>query len=147
VKTLKQIADGLGISKQRVYRYVKANHISEAHQDHITSYYDEATESLIISHFKKETVSHDAHQKHISEAVFNTVVDTLKSELEAKNRQIEALTAALNTAQQTAAAAQALHAGTMTHLTDSATSDSAVDDEPLPSWWARLMGKGKSKHM
>jgi DNA-directed RNA polymerase specialized sigma subunit len=143
VKTLKQIADNLGVSKQRVYRFVKANRITEAHQGHIGAHYDEAAESLILSHFKKETASHESHQKHISEAVFNTVVDTLKSELEAKNRQIETLTAALNVAQQTATAAQALHAGTMKHLTDSAADGDTIETEPLPGWWARLMSRGK----
>lgn len=31
-KTIKQIADELRVSKQQVYRYIKRNHISEAHQ-------------------------------------------------------------------------------------------------------------------
>jgi len=139
MKTLKQIADGLGVSKQRVYRYVKANCISEAHHDHITAHYDEVAESRITAHFLQETTSHEAHQKYISEAVFNAVVDTLKSELEAKNRQLDMLTAALNTAQQTAAVAQALHAGTMKHLTDGTDDgDTVVEAESSLSRWARL---------
>jgi len=83
------------------------------------------------------------HQTYISDVAFNMIVETLKGELEAKNRQIETLTAALNTAQQTAAAAQALHAGTMKHLTDGATDSDTVEDEPSLGWWARFMGRGR----
>ena len=31
-KTIRQIADELGIDKQKVYRYIRKNHINEAHQ-------------------------------------------------------------------------------------------------------------------
>ena len=31
-KTMKQIADEIGIDKQRVYRYIKKNHVNVAHQ-------------------------------------------------------------------------------------------------------------------
>lgn len=46
-------------------------------------------------------------------AVLQATIDTLQGQLEVKDRQIEQLTSALVAAQQTAAAAQALHAGTM----------------------------------
>ena len=31
-KTIKQIADELGLNKQKIYRYIKSNHINEVHQ-------------------------------------------------------------------------------------------------------------------
>lgn len=45
--------------------------------------------------------------------VLQATIDTLQGQLEVKDRQIAKLTEALVAAQQTAAAAQALHAGTM----------------------------------
>lgn len=109
MKTIKQIADQLGIDKQKVYRFIKNNHIKEDHQDHITKYYDEIAESHIISHFLKEQVSSEAHKI----ILFDAVVDTLQKELEIKNKQIEELTTALSETSKALRAAQALHVGTM----------------------------------
>jgi len=124
MKTVKQIADEIGVPKQRVYRYIKRECISEAHQNAGVMYYDEAAESLIIQAFSNIDASGDshqeAHQTASSEAVINVMVEMLKKELEIKNEQIQELNlrlaesnAALVGAQQTAQAAQALHAGTI----------------------------------
>ena len=131
-KTIKEIADELGVDKQKVYRYIKKNHISEvlheALQKNGVKRYDEAAETLIKRGLFEENVSseslHEVHQKHINEAVCDTVsetlIDMLRKELEIKNEQIRELnarlaesSAALVAAQQTAQAAQALHAGTI----------------------------------
>jgi len=116
MKTIKQIADELHVDKQRVYRYIRKNHINEAHQKNGVMYYDDAAETLIIQHFFKNEVHHDALQT----ASLDAVINMLKSELEMKNDQIRELNArlaesnaALITAQQSAQVAQALHAGTM----------------------------------
>lgn len=123
-KTIKEIADELGVDKQRVYRYIKKNRISEVRHDVLqkngVKQYDEAAEMLIKQGFVGEIVSNEVHQNHINEAVSETLIDMLKKELEIKNEQIRDLnerlaeiSAALVAAQQTAAAAQALHAGTI----------------------------------
>lgn len=134
MKTIKQIADSIGVSKQRVYRYIKDNCINDAHhearhdvhQKNITKYYDDGIETLIKSHFMKNEALHDAHYdvhqstlKNANDAVVDALISMLKQELEAKNKQIADLTTALTAAQQTAAAAQALHAGTMKHISSS----------------------------
>jgi tetrahydromethanopterin S-methyltransferase subunit H len=139
MKSIKQIADELGLDKQRVYRYINKHYPDEAHQTFARSgvmYFDEAVETEIIQHFQGMGASkkshHDVHQKQktaSNDAVttsFDAVVDVLKSELEVKNEQIRELNArlaesnaALVTAQQSAQAAQALHAGTLQNqLTD-----------------------------
>lgn len=115
-KTIKQIADELGIDKQRVYRYIKKNHINEAHQNGSVMYYDEAAEMLIKQGLSGESASSEAHQSASNDAVIDVLLmqcDMLKKELEIKNKQIEDLSAALVAAQQSAQTAQALHAGTM----------------------------------
>jgi predicted DNA-binding protein YlxM (UPF0122 family) len=137
MKTIKQIADELGVSKQRVYRCIKANHIIASHQKRDTLLFDEAVEMLIKSHFSptldhineapkpKKAVSNEAddvlheadnaHHKTINDAL----VELLRAELEAKNSQIASLSAALEAAQKSDAdtrellRAVTLHGGTM----------------------------------
>ena len=43
-KSMKQIADSLGIDKQRVYRYIKKNHINEALQKQLVKQYESQLE-------------------------------------------------------------------------------------------------------
>lgn len=117
MKTIREIANELGVDKQKVYRFIKQNHINEAHHEALqrsgVKYYDEAAETLIKQGFLDETASseahHEAHQNRINEAVFDAVIEMLQKELEIKNEQIRELnerlsecSAALLAAQQTA---------------------------------------------
>lgn len=157
-KTIKEIADELGVDKQKVYRYIKKNRINEVHhealQKNSVKQYDEAAETLIKQGILQESVSsealHEAHQKHINEAVFDTVsdavIDMLRKELEIKNEQIRELNsrlaesnAALVAAQQTAQAAQALHAGMLQQQLTSGTdqSEPRVDEPKKQGWFGR----------
>ncbi len=112
-KTLKEIADELCIDKQKVYRFVKKECINEAHQN------------------------------HINEAVNEALISMLQRELEIKNKQIEDLNArlaesnaALVAAQQTAQAAQALHAGTIRQqLTDGGADPAEPEAQPQKKRW------------
>lgn len=103
-KTIKQIADELGMSKQKVYRYIKANCISEAHQENGVMYFDETAENLIKHGLLKgdvrREVHHEAHQNRISDTVSEAVIGLLKEELAAKNKQIEELNKRLAESQQ-----------------------------------------------
>lgn len=119
-KTTKQIADELGVSKQKVYRYIKRYNIKEAYQEHGTMYYDDAAEHFIAQGFSESSESAEASQKHIDDTALETVISMLQKELEAKNeqirakdRQIEQLTSALEHTTSSLQAAQALHAGTL----------------------------------
>ncbi len=103
-KSLKEIADELGIDKQKVYRYIKSNHINEALQDGQVKRYDEAVQEQIKGHFSKNVTTsrstskphHEAHH----EAVNDAVVDALREELKAKNEQIRTINEALINAQK-----------------------------------------------
>ena len=76
MKTLKQIADELGVPKQQVYRYVKAECINEVHHEALEArqsksvkYYNEAAESTIKAYFqgKCSRLKHIMKQlKHIT---------------------------------------------------------------------------------
>ena len=95
-KTTKQIADELGISKQKVYRYIKENHIKEALQDGQTKWYNETVQKRIKEHFS----NNEPHQKTTSEARHDVVYEALLKQLEIKDQQIENLTKLLDQEQQ-----------------------------------------------
>ena len=123
LKTIRQIADELGVSKQRVYRNIRMNRIDAHRDDAGVMWYDEAAQAQIRRNFShKERVSEarrDAHQSTSRETVADVLIATLREELEIKNRQIADLTTALDRVTATLQAAQALHAGTMQqNLTD-----------------------------
>lgn len=91
MKTTKQIADELKIDKQKVYRYIKKNHIKEAHQKKGVMYYDEATEKAIKQAFSKNEVHHESASNEVVIDVLLKQSEMLQKELEIKNRQIEEL--------------------------------------------------------
>ena len=136
MKTIRQIADEIGVSKQAVYKRYKGKlHTVCAPYTHTVQgvlYLSEQAETLIKQDFLQNDCSNGSHtersigaaleqsQEAGVVAVLQTTIDTLQGQLEVKDRQIEELnarlaevSAALLTAQQTAAAAQALHAGTI----------------------------------
>ncbi|MCL2311799.1 MAG: hypothetical protein FWC41_04830 [Firmicutes bacterium] len=92
-KTIKEIADEIDVSKQRVYRYIKKNRISEVHHDNGMMYYDEVAEARIKEHFAKSAVSdeahHESHQSVLSDTVVDTIIMMLQRELEVKNQLIK----------------------------------------------------------
>lgn len=110
-KTIKQIADDLGVDKQKVYRFIQKNHIKEvhheAHQKNGVKYYDEAAQMLIKQGLSDKVTSNEVHQNHIentsNEAVFEALlkqIDVLQEELKIKNDQIEQLHKLLDQEQQ-----------------------------------------------
>ena len=133
MKTIRQIADELGVSKQAVYKRFKGKLHTVcapyAHTEQGVLYLEERGETLIKQDFLQGDRSIGAHTDTHTECsngavlelgqqgdlvtVLQATIDTLQGQLEVKDRQIEQLTSALVAAQQTAAAAQALHAGTM----------------------------------
>lgn len=147
MKTIRQIADEIGVSKQTVYKRFKGKlHTVCAPYAHTINgvlYVEEKGEKLIKQDFledgsskleqlERSNLVHTEHlersngavpeQGHQADlmAVLQATIDTLQGQLEVKDKQLEQqaqtitqLTEALIAAQQTAAAAQALHAGTM----------------------------------
>lgn len=125
MKTIKQISDELGVDKQKVYRYIKKNHIKEVHQECIsealqkkgTKYYDEVGESLIKQGFSDNTASdevqQEVHHNHINDAVIDTLlmqIEILRNELDVKNEQIKEKDKQLSDTLKALDQAQQLHA-------------------------------------
>ena len=108
--TMKQIADTLGIDKQRVYRVIRKQNIKEAYRENGILYYDEAAKELILSYLKqrdtKNAVSIEAHNE-ISEVVHEAVLyDVLREELKVKNEIIKDLSDRLKEVTQALAVSQ-----------------------------------------
>ena len=172
MKTIRQIADELGVSKQAVYKRFKGKLHTVcapyAHTEQGVLYLEEQGETLIKQDFLQDDRSIGAHTDTHTEcsngavleqgqqadlmAVLQATIDTLQGQLEVKDRQIEQqaqtitrLSDALVAAQQTAAAAQALHAGTMhQQLLSGEAGANQQGQEPEPgqkrSWISRFFG-------
>ena len=166
MKTLRQIADEIGVSKQAVYKRYKGKLHTVcapyAHTEQGILYLSEQGERLIKQDFLKNNCSDGAHtdthtersieavleqpQKGRVVAVLQDTIEALQGQLTVKDRQIEELNArlaeissALLAAQQTAAAAQALHAGTIKQqLSDGSDAD---QEERKQSWISRVFRK------
>ena len=105
-KTIKQIADEIGVSKQTVYKRYKGKLYTVC----APYAHTERSNGAVLEQSENAGVV----------AVLQTTIDTLQGQLAIKDKQIEELNArlaevssALVAAQQTAQAAQALHAGTI----------------------------------
>jgi AcrR family transcriptional regulator len=169
-KTIKQIADEIGVSKQTVYKRYKGKLYTVcapyAHTEQGGLYIEEQGETLIKQDFLQKECSIGAHTYAHTErsngavleqsenagvvAVLQTTIDTLQGQLAIKDKQIEELNArlaevssALVAAQQTAQAAQALHAGTIQQQLTSG-EDQREEDEvkaKKQSWLSRMFSR------
>ena len=166
MKTIRQIADEIGVSKQAVYKRYKGKLHTVcapyAHTEQGVLYLSEQAETLIKQDFLKDDRSIGVHTDTHTErsngavpeqsqeagvvAVLQATINTLQGQLSVKDQQIEELNArlaevssALLAAQQTAAAAQALHAGTIQQqiLTGDAGADK-LEPEGNRKWYQRI---------
>jgi len=74
---MKQIADEIGVEKQKVYRYIKKYCINEVHQKNGVKYYSESVQNLIKQGFAEQTASNEVYQNHINEAVDEAVIEVV----------------------------------------------------------------------
>ena len=174
MKTIRQIADEIGVSKQAVFKKIKREPLSTSLQG-LTATVDGRLmvevdgEKLIKQAFSEIAPSTTDNQLTVVDglvdgastpnaektaevdgviSVLQATIDTMQGQLEVKDRQIEQqaqtitrLTDALAAAQQTAAAAQALHAGTIQQQL--ITGEAGVDQqepEQKKSWFSKIFG-------
>lgn len=106
MKSTKQIADILGVSKMTVYRFIKSNNITETSQDGRTLLYDDTSVNLIVKGLLDKTNVTDVTLNDASDFKEDYVIKIeemnvfLKKEIEEKNNQIESLQTILNQQQQ-----------------------------------------------
>ena len=157
--SIKEIAVDCGVSEQAVRAWCRRNHVAKDAKSSFAI--DETTKTLIYQHYgaiERKQVSQ--HAKPSCETSETTLIAMLQSELEHKNQQLEVKdeqirelnarlaesNAALVAAQQTAQAAQALHAGTIQQqfLTGEAGGeprDGVIREERKQGFWSKFFGK------
>ena len=171
MKTIRQIADEIGVSKTAVSKQIENLGLRSSLRKNGNQFaIDEHQEALIKQAFSEIAPSTTDNQltgavdglvdapstKNAEKtaevdgviSVLQATIDTLQGQLEVKDRQIEQqaqtitrLTDALAAAQQTAAAAQALHAGTIQQqlITGEAGTDQQ-EPEQKKSWFSKIFG-------
>ena len=145
MKTIRQIADEIGVSKTAVNKQIANLGLRSGLRKNGNQFaIDEHQEALIKQAFSEKSQTEIENQTQTENhevsdlvCVLQATIDTLQGQLEVKDRQIEKLTEALVAAQQTAAAAQALHAGTIQQqlLTGEAGAD---QPEQKRGWFSKL---------
>ena len=155
MKTIRQIADEIGVSKTAVSKQIenlglrsslRKNGNQFAIDEHQEAFF-EKTQTEIENQSQTKTQTENREVGDLV-CVLQATIDTLQGQLEVKDRQIEQqaqtitrLTDALAAAQQTAAAAQALHAGTIQQqlLTGEAGADQQDQaPEQKRGWFSKL---------
>ena len=157
-KTIRQIADEIGVSKTAVSKQIanlglrsglRKNGNQFAIDEQQEAFFEKTqTEIENQSQTKTQTENHEVGDLV---CVLRATIDTLQGQLEVKDRQIEQqaktitrLTDALTAAQQTVQAAQALHAGTMHQQRLSSEVGCAVASVELErpkSFWSKIFRK------
>lgn len=163
-KTIKEIADELGVSKQIVYKRFRGKLYAEcapyAHTLRGVVYLDEQGERIIkqdLQGYSAKTtpdrsgpLRSDPEKNTQSDAiieVLQSTIDTLHQQLEVKDRQIERQAATIENLSSALSAAQALHAGTIQQQlsdgTDRTVSSKAEKQAEVKKrhWFARWLGK------
>ena len=160
MKTIRQIADEIGVSKTAVSKQIANLGLRSGLRKNGNQFaIDERQEILIKQAFSEKSQTENANQSQTKTqtenhevgdlvCVLQATIDTLQGQLEVKDRQIEQqaqtitrLTDALAAAQQTAVAAQALHAGTIQQQLVAGEGEELQQERetvPRRSWWKRL---------
>lgn len=89
MKTVKQIADELGVSKQKVYRFIVRNHITESSEVKQSKLYDETAEMIIKQGILENKSYQKSHREVLQKNIDDTIISLLQKELEQKNEQLK----------------------------------------------------------
>ena len=168
MKTIRQIADEIGVSKTAVNKQIANLGLRSGLRKNGNQFaIDEQQEALIKQAFSEKSQTEienqtqteienqtqtksqtETHEVSDLVCVLQATIDMLQGQLEVKDRQIEQqaqtitrLTDALAAAQQTAVAAQALHAGTIQQQLVAGEGEELQQERetvPRRSWWKRL---------
>lgn len=151
-KTIKQIADEIGVTPQAIYQRKKQEPLSTDLIKHIekkgnTVYIDEMGQALILQAFQSEALKKTNQPLEKQDTVVERLLTALENELSEKNQSIEAqqeiilaqqetikeLSTALQTMTDNLSKSQALHAGTTKALLDSMedTEESEELNDPI----------------
>jgi len=148
MKTIKQIADEIGVSKQAVRDKIaklslqstlrkNGNHfaIDEKQEAAIKQAFEEKSQSEIDNQSTSETQS----TLRFENSQTDRLIDMLQAELNMKNKQIDELNARLAEAHAIINREQILHSGTMQQQLIGLTED--IEPQKKISWFKRIFKK------
>lgn len=161
MKTIKEIAEEIGVTKQAVYKRYKGKLQSVcapyAHIENGVLYLEDKGIQIIKQDFvKTPCLTGGAHTEQVRSTpmeqpqsdtiieVLQTTIDTLQQQLEIKDKQIERQASTIENLSSALSAAQALHAGTIRHQIESGQEkETFPQDVNRTSWLSRLLRRKK----
>lgn len=145
MSTIKELAETCGVSEQAIRKWCARNQVAKD----VTQRYiiDKTTETAILQHYGKDTRNQVAQPTETSCETSETmkeIIEMLRKELEAKDKQIESLqhsldrtTAALVSAQESIKAAQLLQANSEQKLKMIEKPAEEAERQGRKHWWQR----------
>lgn len=145
MSTIKELAETCGVSEQAIRKWCARNQVAkDVAQRYII---DKTTETAILQHYGKDTRNQVAQPTETSCETSETmkeIIEMLRKELEAKDKQIESLqhsldrtTAALVSAQESIKAAQLLRANSEQKLKMIEKPAEEAERQGRKHWWQR----------
>ena len=145
MSTIKELAETCGVSEQAIRKWCARNQVAkDVAQRYII---DKTTETAILQHYGKDTRNQVAQPTETSCETSETmkeIIEMLRKELEAKDKQIESLqhsldrtTAALVSAQESIKAAQLLQANSEQKLKMIEKAAEEAERQGRKHWWQR----------
>ena len=145
MSTIKELAETCGESEQAIRKWCARNQVAkDVAQRYII---DKTTETAILQHYGKDTRNQVAQPTETSCETSETmkeIIEMLRKELEAKDKQIESLqhsldrtTAALVSAQESIKAAQLLQANSEQKLKMIEKPAEEAERQGRKHWWQR----------
>lgn len=158
MKTVRQIAEEIGVSKTAVNKQIENLGLRFSLRKNGNQFaIDEQQEALILKAFSQKSktkIDNQSQTKSTTEnqevcdlvCVLQTTIEALKGQLEVKDKQIERQAQTIENLSSALAAAQALHAGTIRHQLASGEADpevhttETVAPERKRSWISKIFG-------
>lgn len=145
MSTIKELAETCGVSEQAIRKWCARNQVAkDVAQRYII---EKTTETAILQHYGKDTRNQVAQPTETSCETSETmkeIIEMLRKELEAKDKQIESLqhsldrtTAALVSAQESIKAAQLLQANSEQKLKMIEKPAEEAERQGRKHWWQR----------
>lgn len=145
MSTIKELAETCGVSEQAIRKWCARNQVAkDVAQRYII---DKTTETAILQHYGKDTRNQVAQPTETScetSETMKAIIEMLRKELEAKDKQIESLqhsldrtTAALVSAQESIKAAQLLQANSEQKLKMIEKPAEEAERQGRKHWWQR----------
>lgn len=145
MSTIKELAETCGVSEQAIRKWCARNQVAkDVAQRYII---DKATETAILRHYGKDEGNQVAQPTETScetNETMKEIIEMLRKELEAKDKQIESLqssldhtTVALVSAQESIKAAQLLQANSEQKLKMIEKPVEEAESQGRKHWWQR----------